>query len=136
MPVSRENEESDAGEACSGFARGMIGIFAVASYRLNASDAKCLRELKNARMQDACIRVYSQGYLAYTLNVGRFGDRVKGSWNACAARVNALFERQRGTNRNGLPIIQTREVLPTFDAIEPSLMGFVRSLEKQARETR
>jgi hypothetical protein len=91
LPLKRRDERTGQH---SEFARGMIAEFSLISYEIDPESRKTLQRLVDLAGQDACLTLYSQGYLAWVRHAGRFRDRLAAKWNAFAYYFNLSF---RGT---------------------------------------
>jgi hypothetical protein len=121
------------------FARGMLAEYELNSDKFSSSLGLAMRasltKLENAGKQEAKICVYSQGYLACSIPIGNFQDRIKGQWNRFAYKVNGLFEKT--VERPGLcPLLIVPRYVPTFLAFEDKLTYFIWALKQDAERER
>lgn len=126
MPLTANREVCGDGQ----FARGMIAEFRWRSCETDAAGIQMLNALKNCRKQNAVLRVYSQGYLAWTKPIaGLVPDCLKyvNRWLHLANR-QSLYSL--GKSARGEKVYAYRYRFPTFVDIEMHLNGFVRSLSE------
>jgi hypothetical protein len=109
------------------FARGMIAEFRLRSYEVDATEIQMLNTLKNCRKQSAVLRVYSQGYLAWTKPMAGIVPDCLKYFNRWLHLANRQCMYSMGKNTRGDKVYAYRYRLPTFVDIETSVNGFVRS---------
>ena len=119
------------------FARGMLAEYELNSDKFSSSLGLAMRasltKLENAGKQEAKICVYSQGYLACSIPIGNFGDRIKGQWNRFAYKINSLFKKT--VERPGMcPVLLTPRYVPMFLTLEDKLTYFILALKQEAEQ--
>lgn len=124
MPLTPNREIGGDGQ----FARGMIAEFRWRSCEADAADIQMLNALKNCRKQDAVLRIYSQGYLAWSKPVAGFVPDCLKYLNRWLHLANRQSLYSVGKSTRGDKVYAYRYRLPTFVDIETPLSGFVRSL--------
>lgn len=117
------------------FARGMVGKFYLQSNKIRDADMCWFRMLEDPTVQNARLNVYSQDYLAYSLQVGGFKEKAKSKWNRFAFWFNNLFTHVHGKNPEGMPIIHTPELLPYFVTIENAIVYFFSQMMRATETT-
>jgi hypothetical protein len=130
VQLTKKSERTGAHDELS---KGMIAEFGFKSYELDKTAAGMLMELEDPAAQDACLFIFSQGYLAKQVRVGGTRDRFASKWNSLAFRINRLFWRPAGVNSKGQTGLKTFDVLPTIRTLDSPIMGFIRSIREQQR---
>jgi len=121
---------------CPEFARGMVGAFCLKSNPLIPGDNLFFRMLDNPTKQHACLNVYAQNYLAYSIRIGGFLERAKLKWNRIANWFNGLFTHKHGTSQDGYPMIHIPTILPRFVIIEPQIIYFLREVLRTSEKAK
>ena len=89
------------------FAKGMIAEFAIKSYDLDPSWVARLLELTDPHKQRARIVLKSQGFDAVVLPIGGRIEKLRGTWNRWAFKINQRFWRKRRT-KSGRELLDIR----------------------------
>ena len=116
------------------FAKGMLAEFSLKSYELGDQGVQMLAPIANARKNRASLRIYSQGYEAAEFPLTRLLDPLRIRWNGTALKFNGLFDRQVGINEQGVPIVKTYRLLPSFPVPAKHLDLFLSEIKSQRRE--
>jgi hypothetical protein len=132
IQLHKKNERTGDHDELS---KGMIAEFGFKSYELDATATGMLMELEDPAKQDACLFIFSQGYLAKQLRVGGLRDRVASKWNSLASRINRLFRRPAVTSK-GKPGLNTFNLFPTLRTLDSPVMGFVESIRREHQQAR
>jgi hypothetical protein len=114
----------------SEFAKGMVAEFVLKSYELEKHEIEMLKLIKNPSKQHAKLCIYSQNYLAYQIRIGGMIDYLKSKWNSFAFSVNRMLTSKIGTSDDGIPVIRTFKILPTFIAREQNLANFLEGISE------
>ena len=115
------------------FEKGMAGEFGWKSFELGPNDTALISQLQSVEMQNARLRINSQGYSATEFGIGGQAEWLKSAWNTIASKVNSFFDREIGINEMGMPIVKQGRLLPRFVMIGPSLRQFIRRLNASER---
>lgn len=117
------------------FAKGMIAEFYLKSYQLDKEMISYLGDLAEASQKDACLEVYSQGYLVKTLRASGIWDRTKDKWNGIAFNLNRRFDREIGKTPQGIPMIKPGKILPKFTIVLGfRLNNFLQAMKRESNK--
>ncbi|MEX2121034.1 MAG: hypothetical protein WD847_15690 [Pirellulales bacterium] len=81
--------------------------------------------LESPTLQYARLCIYSQGYLAKSIRIGGYRDKLWSMWNAVAYKINRQFE----TTKEG--IVWAPKIVPQAQVIHTNLMYFIQALQRK-----
>ena len=112
-------------EQINEFQKGMISEYHLKSYDLDERGIAMLADLKDPFNQKAKLNLYSQGYLALSIRIGRIKDQLKSKWNKVAFGTDKIIGRIIiGKNYD---ISQKPDgYLPKFNPTSKHILDFIR----------
>jgi hypothetical protein len=113
------------------FSRGMIAEFDLKSYLCHPHTLNSLMKLTDLAKQNACFRIYSQGYLAKEIRVSTQYERLKLKWNHWAYLFNKIFDKTIEREGN-CPLLITSNYLPKFNTVAEHVKYFISCLKEDS----
>lgn len=131
-PIRRKPLSGDRDEMC----KGMVAEFYLKSFELSGIEKGFLSVLKSTRTQNATLNFYSQNYLCASFPIYRRSVWCKKKWNYFAHRINYAFTRQVGRSAEGMAIVHTPTLIPSFKIGIDRLNEFIALIQEDQKMSR
>lgn len=128
FPIKRDADPDK--KLSEDFARRMVSEFRIKSYELSPDDRKLLTTIKNVRLQETRIQVFSQGHRVCEFRAGGILDRLAMLWNRIAHKVNWSFSHKVKWGPKRIQLFSFPQIVPRFTTIEDQLREFIQCLER------